>query len=88
MAVALWMFWYVRGYTTEGRGHLATLLELPIDRVPAVLFAHALLAAGQLARAQGDQAAAHDLMQRSLALYRATEEGPGLVTAVVGLAPA
>ena len=75
MAAALWMFWYVRGYATEGRGHLAALLELPMDRVPAVLLAHALLAAGQLARAQGDQAAAHDLMERSLALYRATDDG-------------
>ena len=45
MAAALWTFWYIRGYATEGRGDLAALLQLPIDRVPAVLLAHALLAA-------------------------------------------
>ena len=82
----VWMFWHVRSYATEGRGHLAALLERPMDRVPAVLLAHALLAAGQLARAQGDQAAADNLMERSLALYRATGEGRGLAEALLASA--
>jgi predicted ATPase/DNA-binding XRE family transcriptional regulator len=86
MAAAVWMFWYVRGYATEGRGHLAALLGLPMDRVPVETLAHALLAAGQLARAQGDHTAAHDLTERSLALYRSADDLPGLAQALLGSA--
>jgi hypothetical protein len=86
MAVALWMFWYVRGYRgTRSPGHTAGASNGPRS---SETVCPRSAGGGPVARAQGDQAAAHDLTQRSLALYRATEEGPGLVTAVVGLAPA
>lgn len=86
MATALWSFWYMRGYATEGRSHLTRLLELRVDDVPAALHAHALLAAGQLARSHGDHRAAKDMTERSLALYRAMDDLPGLAGALLGSA--
>jgi non-specific serine/threonine protein kinase len=70
LAGALWMFWYIRGYLSEGRAHVAALATLPEATAVGVPRATALLGAGQLARTQGDYAAARTLLQESLALYR------------------
>jgi predicted ATPase/DNA-binding SARP family transcriptional activator len=69
---ALSRFWYIRGYFSEGRATLAAVLALPAGALPQVRAgrARALQAAGDLARAQGDYAAARLLCEESLALYR------------------
>jgi predicted ATPase/transcriptional regulator with XRE-family HTH domain len=73
-AAALWSFWHVRGYWSEGRAQLAAALaaaaELPPD-VAGRERARALFGAGLMALTQGDAAAARDLLEQSLALGRA-----------------
>jgi predicted ATPase/DNA-binding XRE family transcriptional regulator len=72
LCAALWWFWYVRGYATEGRAQLAAFLALPLlasgeaDQPRA----EALLGAGSLAHTQGDYIAAADLLATSVRLYR------------------
>jgi predicted ATPase/DNA-binding XRE family transcriptional regulator len=73
LGAALWWFWYVRGYATEGRAQLNGLLALPAplpgdDAVRAR--AAALLGAGSLAHTQGDYTLAHRLLAESIDLYR------------------
>jgi non-specific serine/threonine protein kinase len=75
LAGALWRFWYMRGYVTEGRAWLDRLLALIPDageRVDPAIHALALNGAGVLAQAQDDYSRAallHDLclsVRRSL----------------------
>jgi tetratricopeptide (TPR) repeat protein len=69
MVRALWWFWNVRGYWTEGREWLSGLLaRCPGQISPAR--ASALLGAGFLAWQQGEYAPAARLCDESLALYR------------------
>lgn len=84
LANALWMFWYIRGYASEGRGHLDALLALPGSAAFTGLRAKGLLGAGQLARDEGDYAAARALMEDSVALFRAAGDGSGLRQALFG----
>ncbi len=70
LAAALWSFWYVRGYATEGRQLLAALLALPEAAHPSTPRAQALLGAGQLALTQGDHGSAWSSSQESVALHR------------------
>ena len=67
---ALWRFWEMRGYFSEGREHLRATLSRDTagSRTPAR--ARALHGAGILASEQGDYAAAHALYEESLALSR------------------
>jgi predicted ATPase len=69
LTAGLWPLWYVRGYS-EGRMWLTTILALPGADTPTAPRAGSLLGASQLALARGDYAAAHDLSQESLDLYR------------------
>jgi tetratricopeptide (TPR) repeat protein len=80
---ALWQFWYVRGYATEGRMHLAKLLALPgAERFPGPR-AGALLGAGQLAQTQGDFASGRRHLSESLAVYRAVADQYGVAAALL-----
>jgi predicted ATPase/DNA-binding SARP family transcriptional activator len=67
---ALWEFWQVRGYPTEGRKRLADLLALPEASERTAFRAKALLGAGALASDQGDYTAARHLLQESLSIWR------------------
>lgn len=78
LAGALWSFWYIRGYVTEGRTHVTALLALPESATMRAPRAEALLGAGQLARTQGDYAAARVYLEESLALYRALDDARGM----------
>ncbi|MDQ6748119.1 MAG: hypothetical protein M3010_08470, partial [Candidatus Dormibacteraeota bacterium] len=86
VAAALWMFWYTRGYATEGRSHLSSLLALPAAARQSPERGRALLAAGQLARAQGDYPAAAAAMSESVAIYRRVDDPGGLAGALLGSA--
>jgi predicted ATPase len=68
LAGALYRFWLVRGYYTEGRQWLADTLASPIAQAHTPARAKALNAAGGMARVQSDYAAARSLHEESLEL--------------------
>jgi len=72
LCVALWPFWQVRGYLTEGRAHLAWALEHSGDASDAAPEMQAALwhGSGALARQQADRAATQHAFARSLIYYR------------------
>ena len=79
LAGALWRFYYLRGYFTEGRGWLmAVLAQDGTIPVPVALRARALNGAGNLAEYQGDYARAAALHEESLALRRALGDSCGI----------
>ena len=73
---ALWRFWELRGYFTEGRSWFTQILELPvadmIDTNPALMQAraNALNGAGVLAKVQGDLIPSVRYLKESLSLWR------------------
>ena len=81
---ALWRFWQVRGYLTEGRVWLEKLLEKSSD-TSAAPRAVALQGAGVLAMDQGDYGRAKELYEESLALYRAEDNSDGIMTTLNNL---
>jgi predicted ATPase/transcriptional regulator with XRE-family HTH domain len=70
LAGALWVFWTIRGYLTEGRERLARLLKLAEGLPASKTVARALNGAGHLARDQADNATARILIERSLAMWQ------------------
>jgi predicted ATPase/transcriptional regulator with XRE-family HTH domain len=85
-AGALWMFWFVRGYATEGRQWLEALLAQPTAATAAAARAKALFTAGMLAVYQGDHAAGRALHEEGLALQRQLGDRAGIAAALYGLA--
>lgn len=83
LAGALWSFWYIRGYATEGRAQLAALLALPEAAAVGAPRAEALLGAGQLAHTQGAYISARALLEESLALYRTLGDDRGTASALL-----
>ena len=69
LASALWRFWYIRGFYSEGRGWLEGALARERNTTPSVR-ANALNAVGILAMTQGDCEAAQHFYEESLSLYR------------------
>ena len=82
LAAALWRFWYVRGFFTEGRTWLADLLALPSANPRTAVRANALSAAGSLAYNQGDDAAAEALQQESLSIWRELGDRRGIASSL------
>jgi non-specific serine/threonine protein kinase len=89
LAEALWWFWAVHGHVGEGREQLAGLLaRFPLRddaRKHAARYAQALRAAGMLASAQGDHAAARALQEEGLDLRRRLGDPAGIYHALEGL---
>jgi predicted ATPase/DNA-binding CsgD family transcriptional regulator len=81
LASSLWRFWLMRGYITEGRRWLDTLLAhgrlLPEALRADALRARVLNAAGRLALRQGDNATAASMLHQSLAIRRALGDKRG-----------
>jgi tetratricopeptide (TPR) repeat protein len=67
---ALREFWEVRGYLTEGRGHLEGLLALPAAQARTAGRAKALRCAARLTMYLGNRVAARALYEESLAIFR------------------
>jgi predicted ATPase/serine/threonine protein kinase/DNA-binding CsgD family transcriptional regulator len=67
---ALWHFWYLRGYWSEGRRWLEAALGQPQKTAPTLARARALCGAGNLAYYQVDDAAARPLLEESVTLCR------------------
>lgn len=91
LAGALWRFWRVRGYLSEGRAWLDAALARPPARggttalSDAAARVKALRGASVLARDQGDYRRATALGEDALALSRQTEDAEGIAGALNGL---
>jgi len=85
---ALWRFWYVRSYFTEGRDWLTQLLALPSagQAGQEEARAKALNGAGNLAYNQGDVLTARRLHEESLAIRRAIGDRQGVAGSLNNLA--
>jgi len=87
LAAALWAFWYLRGYETEGREWLSKLLDAPgMPGIAAEVRAHALFAIGFLASLQADYAAARKLLADGLALERDAGNDTGVALCLTAMA--
>jgi predicted ATPase len=84
LTATLSRFWLVRGYLTEGRQHLAAALDRTRS-APAPLRVLALAAAGNLAGAQGDRAAAQRHLEACRDQSREIDDTAGLSQARSGL---
>ena len=73
---ALWEFWAIRGYLTEGRAWMANALAK--DSSQTTEKAKALRGAGVLAQQQGDYTSALRLYEESLGIYKALENKSGV----------
>jgi non-specific serine/threonine protein kinase len=81
-AAALWRYWEIRGFLSEGRSRLEALLDAD---APAPLRAKAMNSAGVLAQGQGDHAAARTFYMRALEIHRAVGDRVGMAAALNGL---
>jgi predicted ATPase/DNA-binding SARP family transcriptional activator/Tfp pilus assembly protein PilF len=78
LGAALCPFWRRRGYLSEGRETLTTLLAHPGAQNPSKARATALKGGGVLAQMQGDYTAARALFEQSLAMHQELGERPGI----------
>ena len=87
LAGALWRFWNIRSYWTEGRGWLEAALALAGPSRPVRVRAEALDGAGLLAWHQDDRAAARARLEESLAIWQelGDRSGIALTLALLGL---
>jgi predicted ATPase/DNA-binding CsgD family transcriptional regulator len=85
LSAALWRFWYVRSYLSEGRQWLAGALSLS-GELRSSARAKALCGAGWMANAQGDLEQAERYFAESLALSRELHDlqSTGLALSGVG----
>ncbi|MBI2972934.1 MAG: tetratricopeptide repeat protein [Armatimonadetes bacterium] len=84
LGTALWRFWHVRGYWTEGRQRLEAALSIATQPAPG-LRAKALHAAGMLAQRQGDYERATALSGESLTLQHTLGDAHGIATSLTTL---
>jgi predicted ATPase/class 3 adenylate cyclase/Tfp pilus assembly protein PilF len=75
---ALWRFWEMRGYLTEGRQRLIAVLVQPQTSGSMGLRAKALNGAGMLAYRQGDYVVARSLYEEGLAIWQDVGDKQGI----------
>ena len=76
LAVALWEFWWIRGYMDEGQACLQKTLDRGLEAEPR-LRAQALNGLGVLAWMRGDYGGSVAFLQESLRLWRETGDQAG-----------
>ena len=81
---ALWRFWYVRGYLSEGRRWIEEALAL--EGGEPSLRAKVLGGGGELAHSQGDLDRAQELREEALALSSQLEDETQIAASLNGLA--
>ena len=86
LGTALFRFWEMREYLTEGRARLTKLLKLPAAAAPTKARARALFAAGVLTTEQGDHASADVLIRESLQIERELGDSQGAAVCLNALA--
>lgn len=84
---ALWRYWRVRSYFSEGRQRLQSALSRSAD-VPPLLRAKALIDAGSLANYQGDYAQGKVFLTEALPLARLAQDKSSIAIALNLLAHA
>jgi len=84
LSTALWRFWEMRGYFTEGRRWLSAVLDQS-HKVDTALEAAAYSAAGTMAYHQRDHAQAIRWHQQALDIYRSLDDKPGIAFALNNL---
>ena len=77
---ALWWFWQVRGYHTEGRSWLNRALTAGVDSPPSLRI-EPLIGAGMLAYLQGDGQEAIEPSEEAVALSREAADSRGVIFA-------
>ncbi|HET9223051.1 MAG TPA: tetratricopeptide repeat protein, partial [Roseiflexaceae bacterium] len=82
LAGALWPFWWVRGFTSEGWKRIEEALRHSEQLSPAVR-AQMLLAAGEFASIHGDHERAAALEVEALALFRELDDAAGIARVLV-----
>ncbi len=85
LTAAIYWFWFVRGYLSEGRSYLAAALERDSGEADPKVRARALTGAGILAREQGDNAEARTRFTQSLQLAREQNDLRGVTGALNNL---
>ncbi len=85
MGGALWRFWWVRGFWSEGRGVLIEALAKDVEGPRQPARPAALYGVAVLARGQGDYASAHHYLDESLDIAREQGDKPGVATALFEL---
>ncbi len=85
LASALCLFWFMRGYLSEGLAQIGEFLSLSERTVNASTRAKALDRAGMLARYQGDLNRAYGLIAESLSLRRELGERHGIADSLSNL---
>lgn len=85
LSLALRRFWLVRGYVSEGRQHVAAVLELaaPLQTTPH--YVQLLEAASVLAQEQSDWSATQTLLNECVSLCQQTNNAAGLAAALTSL---
>ena len=86
LGAALFRFWEMREYLTEGRDRLGKLLKLAGAASPTKARARTLFAAGVLAVAQGDYASGDALIRESLDIARQSADKQGAAISLNALA--
>lgn len=84
LAGALWRFWYMRGYYSEGSRFLQEAIRRDRSGSPAAR-AKALNGAGLLAHALGDYEGAQTFLQESVELYKQVGDERGTAFALTNL---
>jgi predicted ATPase/class 3 adenylate cyclase len=88
LAVPLWGFWFLRGYTSEGLAWLQTFLDraAPLPTLPVALRAKALARTGFMAYYQNQPQHGRDLAQEAIPLCRQSGdvEGEAIALHVIG----
>jgi len=79
---ALWRFWWVRGYLSEGRRWLDEFLRASAATPLGVVRGRALHGAAWLADGQGDIAQATNMAEQSLSLFREADDKGGIAHAL------
>jgi predicted ATPase len=85
LAGALWRFWEMRGYLSEGRKRLSALLSLGDTPSTMKQRLKALYAAGVLADAQCDYSSARSLFEEKLSLHRELNDDWGIANSINNL---
>lgn len=83
---ALWWFWHVRGYYTEGQEWLVDILALAKASGYTAVRAKALNGAGVLAYQQGDHKAARHFWEEGLAIWQELDDKEGVAKLLNSLA--
>ena len=85
LAAALWRFWQLHGYLSEGREQLEVALAQEGAAGRTLLRANALNNLGNLARSQGNVVAARDFFEESLAIFQALADDSKIAAVLANL---